>query len=178
MKRTILAAVMAALTGACGHFPWENPVSGPSQNQDVDVNVNIGQPAPAPSPSASPNSAGPIVRLKITFFTDNGNGDKTLVVGQKGTITATPLDANGVDPCKGVENCPVYGQSDIRWIVPAPGVAEDACDANAIIAASAVEEERFNQDLLACNSGTFTISAIFKESVPGALTGTVVPPAK
>jgi hypothetical protein len=176
LKAFLALAGLSVLALACVTKNENTNNNYPSQVTEVRP------PSPAPSPSASPAPAGgsvvpgsgPVVRLKITFFTENGNGDKTLKVGDKGTITATPFDANGIDPCRDIQNCSAYGQGDIVWL-GGPGVASD-CTAGAIVSDTPVAEEKFNRDLKACAPGTYTINAVFKGSIPGALTGTVVKP--
>jgi hypothetical protein len=152
-----------------------------SQDQDQNHHNQVIEASPSPSPSASPSpgagSSCVIKTLKIAFFPGTScSGDKECTVGDKAPITATPYCDGAIDPCEGVENCAAYGQSDIRWIVPSEGVSESGCEsAEAPVVQSAeVPEEQFNRDLTACKPGTFTVRAVFKDSIPGEMTGTVV----
>lgn len=175
----LVAAAGLLVTAAC----FDSLTVDQVQDQNHHNTVQEAKPSPVPSASPSPGGvqgAGPIVSIKVTFSDGSpGAGDKTLVVGEQGVITASPLNAAGIDPCKGIPNsqCTLYGQADIEW---KPGDGVSVTDCSSVVQAKDAGEEAYNLDLKACNAGSFEVFAVFRgglAGVPnGSLKGTVVKP--
>lgn len=177
MRKHLALMFLATFVAIVGTACLDLPGSSTSTTVITNTNTNTQGNPPAPSGSPSPGVGQGVIRsIKVTFIDGSpGAGDKTLTVGEKGTITATPLDANGVDPCKGIPNssCVAYTQADIAWS-NGPGVTADC---SGVVQASDAGEEAYNLDLKACNPGTFTVYAVFKGGlITGSLAGTVIAP--
>lgn len=174
----MFVATLAALVGtACVIQNENNNDNSPTQVTEVKP------PTPAPTPSASPTPGGqqgqgPIVACKVNFFVGSpGAGNKTLVVGEKGAITMSPLNAQGQDPCEGIPNsqCTLYSQADAKW-TGGTGVG-GSCSGTAgpVVASTAWSDETFNRNLEGCKAGDFEVTAVFRDTIPCSLVGKVVP---
>jgi hypothetical protein len=177
LKALLALLGLSALALACN--PFKDPVQPSVIVTQTVTQTQNAPPPPAPSPSASPGAQqgeGPIVAIKVSFFAGSpGSGDKTMTVGEKGSITATPLNAQGIDPCEGVPNseCTIYSQTDIAWV---DGLGASQSDPAAVIKTSEFAGEAYNRNVEAQNPGQATISAVFRGGVtvpPGSILITV-----
>lgn len=181
IRKSLALAFVATLALLVSNACFDSFTVDQAQDQN---HHNVTEAKPSPSPSASPSPGGqqglgPIVGLKVNFLDGApGAGDKVLKVGEKSTVTASPLNAAGQDPCKGITNeaCTLYSQSDIAWVAVSTGVTGDCAITGTVVAATDAGAEKYNRDVKACAEGAFTITAIFRSTISGSLSGTVVKP--
>lgn len=140
--------------------------------------VIVGTPLPN-TPVASPSPGSPssinIDSLKVSAIGgEQLNPPKTWKVGARFSLTATP-HAAGVDPCKFLEPCPYYNDSDIEWFAVA-GVGQPGSADAVVIDRGPGSDTTFNRDFSANKPGSFTVKARFRGTVmSGDFVGTVTP---
>lgn len=153
----------------------EPPPTAPNQvivtQQQI---VNLGQPLPNATPSPGPVSVDKtIVSIKITEI--GGDGQKLFAVDERFSLTMTPLNSAGKDPCAGfpdLEACGAYTELDPQWYLGAGGTA-DCASATAIVCDLGPGETNYNRNFRTLRRGSFTVNGTFRSVPPASFTGLV-----
>lgn len=146
----------------------------------ITINTNNtinGTPLPNATPSPSPVAPGAadkvIVGLTVTEI--GGDGQRTFPVGESASLTATPRNRDGLDPCVGFPSlsaCGAYTEADIRWFA-GTGVVTDCTSATGVVCDLGPSGTNYNRRFRALRVGSFTYSAQFRDLSPVSFTGTV-----
>lgn len=176
MKSIAVVIVAALALSACGLFQPNEPTPAPEVNVNVTQTVIVGTPLPD-NPQASPSPAPPtgddkkIVRITVTE--SGGDGSRTYAVGERFTLTLTPRNVKGEDPCEvfeTLEACGAYADGDASW----EGLDGVESDESGIVQALGVwSTNRYNYDFKAVKAGTFKVKGIFQGRLSAEFVGTV-----
>lgn len=163
MKTAKLFAVCAlvAFAAACNPFAPELPPQVIVNNNSTLTNNNIiGTPLPTGSPSPAAPGAGDKVITSLKCTESGGDGERQFSVGEKLTLTCTPFNAAGKDPCTGIDlaTCGAYTAADIAWEA-LEGVSQDA---SGVVQALNSWSNGYNYDFKALKAGTFKVRGKFK----------------